>query len=77
MTTALLLLVDQQTPLWTVALVMAAGFLFDHPYALSSPAATSHVTPAEADQAERALDDLQLLRQFDAAVATPGAARSM
>lgn len=64
-------------PVAAVALVIAAGFLFDHPSALSSPAVTSHVTPAEADQAERALDDLQLLRQFDAAVATPGAARSM
>lgn len=64
-------------PVAAAALVIAAGFWFDHPSGVSHPAATSHVTATEADQAERTLDDLQLLRQFDAAVAAPGSARPM
>jgi anti-sigma factor RsiW len=59
------------------ALVIAAGFLLDHRSSVSGAAATSRVSATEADQAERTLDDLQLLRQFDVAVAAPGSARSM
>jgi len=63
-------------PVAATALLIAAGFLLDHHSGAVIPA-TSRVSAAEADQAERTLDDLQLLRQFDAAVAAPRAARSM
>jgi len=42
--------------------------LLDHPSGMNTPPATARVSATEADQAERTLDDLQLLRQFDAAV---------
>jgi len=64
-------------PVAAAALVIVAGFLFDHPSGMVSPAVPGRVSAAEADQAERTLDDLQLIRQFDAAVATPGTARAM
>jgi anti-sigma factor RsiW len=64
-------------PVAAAALVIAAGFLLDHPSNMGNPGATSRVSATEADQAERTLDDLQLLRQFDAAVAAPGPARAM
>lgn len=72
-----LISVKSAIPVAAMAVVIAAGFLLDHPSGAVHPAATSHVSAAEADQAERTLDDLQLLRQFDAAVAAPGPARSM
>lgn len=64
-------------PVAAVALVFAAGFLLDHASTMNKPSATSGVSATEAEQAERTLDDLQLLRQFDAAVAAPHPARPM
>lgn len=67
-------------PLTAAILVIAAGFLFDHPSDRTSvpqgaPAATS-VSVTEADQVEQTLDDIQLLHQLDAAV-SPGNAKTM
>ncbi len=64
-------------PLTAMALVIAVGFLLDHPSEMVHPSPTTRVSAAEADQAERTLDDLQLLRQFDAAVAAPRAPKAM
>ncbi len=59
-------------PLAAVAVVVVAGFVIDHPSFISSPHAAkptavnvSGVTPREAEQVERTLDDLDMLRQFD------------
>lgn len=67
-------------PLTAAMLVIAAGFLFDHPaertsVAPGTPAAAS-VSVTEADQVEQTLDDIQLLHQFNAAV-SPGNAKTM
>ena len=64
-------------PVAAAALIIAVGFLFDHPSGIKNPPANNRVSATEADQAERALDDLQLLRQLDAAVAAPRPARPM
>jgi len=49
-------------PLTAAILVIAAGFLFDHPgYENSVPG----VSVTEADQVEQTLEDIQLLRQLD------------
>jgi anti-sigma factor RsiW len=64
-------------PVAAAALAIAAGFLLDHTSTANKPPATNRVSATEADQAERTLDDLQLLRQFDAAVAAPRPARPM
>lgn len=48
-------------PLVAMALLVAAGFLFDHRAAPPAPHAK------DAEQVERALDDIQLLGQFDSA----------
>jgi hypothetical protein len=64
-------------PLAAACLLLAAGFVFDHksssPVVNPSPAV---VSASEAEQVEKALDDLQLLRQLDAGPAT-GASESM
>jgi hypothetical protein len=57
-------------PLSVAAMVIAAGFVLDHPAKLSPPAAThksavSSVTPVEADKVEATLEDMEMLRQFD------------
>jgi anti-sigma factor RsiW len=56
-------------PLTAAILVIAAGFLLDHPAdrvaARNAPAAPS-VSVTEADQVEQTLDDIQLLRQLNA-----------
>src|ERR1035441_7544551 len=59
-------------PLACAALVVVAGFLFDHPLSVNSPAATPaiRVSVTEAEQVENALDDLQLLRQLDSSTAS-------
>ncbi len=48
-------------PLAAAILVIAGGFLLDHPHANK----THDVTIIEADQVEQSLDDIQLLRQLD------------
>jgi anti-sigma factor RsiW len=60
-------------PLAATMLVIAAGFVFDH----RAPRATQPrgaevqgVSITEVDQVEKALDDIQLLRQFDAAASS-------
>jgi anti-sigma factor RsiW len=66
-------------PLTAAILLIAAGFLFDHPggraVVPTAPAATS-VSVSEADQVEQTLDDIQLLHQFNAAAA-PGNAKAI
>lgn len=49
-------------PLTAAVLVIAGGFLLDHPAAKNR---TPDVTIIEADQVEQTLDDIQLLRQLD------------
>ena len=53
-------------PLGAAALVIAAGFLFDHPTRPTNAGEPAAVI-LEADQVENTLEELQLLRQFDAA----------
>jgi anti-sigma factor RsiW len=59
-------------PLTAAILVIAAGFLLDHPGATSR---VSGVSVKEADQVEQTLDDIQLLHQLDAE-AQPGGGNS-
>jgi anti-sigma factor RsiW len=64
-------------PLAAAALVIGAGFMFDHTATVSTTSngsGVSVVSTTEADQVERALDDLQLFEQFD--VASSGNSRS-
>lgn len=58
-------------PLACAALVVVAGFVFDHPVSVNSPAAppSIRVSVTEAEQVENTLDDLQLLRQLDSSTA--------
>jgi anti-sigma factor RsiW len=60
-------------PLTAAILVIAAGFLLDHPGATTGP--VSGVSVKEADQVEQTLDDIQLLHQLDAE-AQPGGGNS-
>lgn len=54
-------------PLTVAALVIAAGFLFDHPARNTAPSApTAAMQQTEVDQVQQTLDDIQLLHQFDA-----------
>jgi anti-sigma factor RsiW len=65
-------------PLTAAILIIAAGFLFDHPGGRSpAPGASADsVSVTEAEQVEQALDDIQLLRQLNTS-ATPGSAKKM
>ena len=65
-------------PLTAAILIIAAGFLFDHPGGRSPApnAAANSVSVTEAEQVEQALDDIQLLRQLNTS-ATPGSAKKM
>jgi hypothetical protein len=69
-------------PLTAAILLIAAGFLFDHPGGRSSaPGAAADsvsvsVSVTEAEQVEQALDDIQLLRQLNTA-APPDSAKKM
>jgi hypothetical protein len=54
-------------PLTAAAVIIAAGFVLDHNGTVQPPRATSSAAVSEADQVERTLDDIQLLRQFDSA----------
>ena len=56
-------------PLTAAILVVAAGFLLDHPadrVSLQAAPAAPSVSVTEADQVEQTLDDIQLLRQLNA-----------
>jgi anti-sigma factor RsiW len=54
-------------PLALATLVVATGFLLDHPSSVRTPSrAPAIATAADAEQIERTLDDLEMLRQFDA-----------
>ena len=57
-------------PLAAAAALIIAGFVFDHRNTASAPAGTA-VSSVEAEQAEKALDDLQLLKQLDSGFARP------
>ncbi|HTA44304.1 MAG TPA: zf-HC2 domain-containing protein [Bryobacteraceae bacterium] len=54
-------------PLAVAILVIAGGFLMDHPGGVPavSPPTAQGVSFSEADQLEQTLDDIQLLRQLD------------
>ena len=64
-------------PVAAAALVFAAVFFFDRTVRMANTPTTGGVTAIEADQAERTLDDLQLISQFDAAVDAPRPARRL
>jgi hypothetical protein len=59
-------------PLAAACLLVVAGYVFDHPVAVNQPSSSQvkHVSVAEAEQVENALDDLQLLRQLDSGAAS-------
>jgi anti-sigma factor RsiW len=61
-------------PLAAAIVVIATGFLLDHPGAKVSPIPGVSVSVTEADQVEQTLDDIQLLNQLDVATAANGAA---
>ncbi len=54
-------------PLAAAALVIAAGFVFDHPAGPTRNQVATISVVSEADQVENTLEEVQLLRQFDAA----------
>ena len=60
-------------PLALAGLVMAAGFLMDHPSSRTPVPGATAVSVSEADQVEATLDDIELLYQFESA-AEPGTA---
>lgn len=60
-------------PLTAAILVIAGGFLLDHPGGKSP---VPGVSVSEADQVEQTLDDIQLLHQLDA-VTAPGSSKTM
>jgi anti-sigma factor RsiW len=49
--------------------VIAAGFILDHPAELRQATSAEGVSTTEAEQVEQTLDDLQLLHQFDSVTA--------
>lgn len=60
-------------PLAAAVLIMAAGFVLEQPGTQITPPGVpdaADVSISDADQVERALDDIQLLRQFDSVVLT-------
>jgi anti-sigma factor RsiW len=61
-------------PLAAAVVVIATGFLLDHPGAKVSPVPGVSVSMTEADQVEQTLDDIQLLHQLDVATAPTGTA---
>jgi anti-sigma factor RsiW len=63
-------------PLAVAVALIATGFVFDHAGKQPGPlqpesAASIVITASEADQLDRALDDIQLLHEVDAAAAAP------
>jgi anti-sigma factor RsiW len=55
-------------PLTAAMLVIAAGFVLDHP---NGKTGVSGMTIKEVDQVEQTLDDIDLLHQLDAVVVSP------
>jgi hypothetical protein len=66
-------------PLAAAVLVIAGGFLLDHPGdKIAAPGvAVQGVSTIEADQLDQTLDDIQLLRQLDPVTAPGGVAKQM
>jgi anti-sigma factor RsiW len=65
-------------PLAAAIVVLATGFLVDHPGAKVAPVPGVSVSMTEADQVEQTLDDIQLLHQLDVATApNDGASKRM
>ncbi len=66
-------------PLAAAVLVIAGGFLLDHPgdKTVAPGVAVQGVSTIEADQLEQTLDDIQLLRQLDPVTAPGGAPKQM
>ena len=60
----------------TACLVLVAAFLSVNPGTVPAPVA-DNPPAAEVEQVERALDDLEMLRQFDLAATAADASRSM
>jgi anti-sigma factor RsiW len=54
-------------PLAAAAVLIVAGFVYDHRNTETLAPSVSGVSVSEAEQVEKTLDDIQLLRQFDAA----------
>lgn len=63
-------------PMAAGVVLIAAGLIFDHWFD-SASAPVPRLSVTEAEQAESTLDDIQLLRQFDNAVASSGSSQSM
>lgn len=61
-------------PLTAAILVIAGGFLLDHP---GSKNTVPGVSVTEADQVEQTLDDIQLLRQLDGVTPPSGNSKTM
>jgi hypothetical protein len=59
-------------PLAAAIVVIATGFLLDHPGAKVSAVPGVSVSVTEADQVEQTLEDIQLLHQLDIATAPNG-----
>ncbi len=68
-------------PLTAAVVLVAAGFVMDHQRVVSVPpnaANAAGVSVTEAEQVEKTLDDIQLLRQLDAAAgAEPNSSKTM
>ena len=68
-------------PLTAALVLVAAGFVMDHQGAVPAApgvASSAGVSVTEAEQVEKTLDDIQLLRQLDAAAgAEPGSSKTM
>jgi hypothetical protein len=66
-------------PLAAAILVIAGGFLLDHPGGAPSvaPPTVQGVSFSEADQLEQTLDDIQLLRQLDAVASSSDTTKPM
>jgi anti-sigma factor RsiW len=52
-------------PLAAATVVVVAGFLLDHPARVLPNAGNTAVSATDAEQVEKTLDDLEMLRQFD------------
>ena len=61
----------------TACLVVVAGFLTVEPGRIAAPVAVESQQVREAEQVERALDDLEMLRQFDLGAAAEDGSRPM
>jgi hypothetical protein len=71
-------------PLAAAVVLVAAGFMMDHPGAFpvtqnveTASGLTAGVTEIDADQVEKTLDDIQLLRQLDASAVEPNSSKTM